>query len=127
MSGTMSTLLLTMAIQSPSVEVPSVDAIVANTRRLTAVERPCVYDRNSTDITVCGRRSGGISDPFGSGGAEAAAAELGIPFLGRVPLTIAIRTASDAGQPPAAGADDAVFGPIAAKVAHWLERSTPGA
>ncbi|BCI71016.1 hypothetical protein SPKIRA_18460 [Sphingomonas paucimobilis] len=48
-------------------------------------------------------------------------------FLGRVPLTIAIRTASDAGQPPAAGADDAVFGPIAAKVAHWLERSTPGA
>ena len=70
---------------------------------------------------------GGISDPFGSGGAEAAAAELGIPFLGRVPLTIAIRTASDAGQPPAAGADDAVFGPIAAKVAHWLERSTPGA
>ena len=57
MSGTMSTLLLTMAIQSPSVEVPSVDAIVANTRRLTAVERPCVYDRNSTDITVCGRRN----------------------------------------------------------------------
>ena len=75
----------------------------------------------------CCPHCGGISDPFGSGGAEAAAAELGIPFLGRVPLTIAIRTASDAGQPPAAGADDAVFGPIAAKVAHWLERSTPGA
>jgi ATP-binding protein involved in chromosome partitioning len=62
---------------------------------------------------------GEVSDPFGQGGAEAAAARLGIPFLGRVPLTIAIRTASDAGDPPAAG-EDAVFAPIAAKVADWL-------
>ena len=62
---------------------------------------------------------GQLSDPFGQGGAEAAAARLGIPFIGRVPLTIAIRTASDAGDPPAAG-DDTVFAPIAAKVADWL-------
>ena len=62
---------------------------------------------------------GEASDPFGHGGAETAAAELGIPFLGRVPLTIAIRTASDAGQPPALG-DDTVFAPIAAQVAEWL-------
>jgi ATP-binding protein involved in chromosome partitioning len=46
---------------------------------------------------------GEVSDPFGSGGAEAAAKVLDIPFLGRIPLTIAIRTASDAGDPPAAG------------------------
>ncbi|WP_425230561.1 Mrp/NBP35 family ATP-binding protein [Sphingomonas sp.] len=63
---------------------------------------------------------GTVSDPFGRGGAEAAAAALGIPFLGRVPLTIAIRTASDAGQPPALAADDGVFAPIAAQVADWL-------
>ena len=62
---------------------------------------------------------GKVSDPFGQGGAEAAARALGIPFLGRVPLTIAIRQASDAGQPPALG-DDAHFAPIAAKVADWL-------
>ena len=43
------------------------------------------------------------SDPFGSGGAEAAAADLGVPFLGRLPLSLSIRTASDAGTPPAAG------------------------
>ncbi|HEX6219244.1 MAG TPA: Mrp/NBP35 family ATP-binding protein [Sphingomicrobium sp.] len=43
------------------------------------------------------------SDPFGSGGAEAEAARLGIPFLGRLPLSKTIRQASDAGQPPAAG------------------------
>ncbi|MGE7206424.1 hypothetical protein ACQKJZ_12165 [Sphingomonas sp. NPDC019816] len=57
MSGTVLTLLMTMAAQAPSDEPASVDAIMANTRRLTSVERPCVYDRNSTDITVCGRRN----------------------------------------------------------------------
>ena len=43
---------------------------------------------------------GEMSDPFGSGGAEAAAKELGIPFLGRIPLDINIRMESDAGTPP---------------------------
>jgi ATP-binding protein involved in chromosome partitioning len=46
---------------------------------------------------------GEVSDPFGAGGAEAAAKVMTIPFLGRVPLTLAIRRASDAGTPPAAG------------------------
>ena len=63
---------------------------------------------------------GEASDPFGNGGAEAAARELGIPFLGRVPLTISIRTASDAGTPPASNPDDTVFMPIAAQVVAWL-------
>ncbi len=67
---------------------------------------------------------GEVSDPFGRGGAEAEAARLGIPFLGRVPLTIAIRTASDAGEPPAADPGDTVFAPIAARVAEWLASRT---
>jgi ATP-binding protein involved in chromosome partitioning len=46
---------------------------------------------------------GQVSDPFGHGGAEVTAKELGLPFLGRVPLDIAIRQKSDAGEPPAAG------------------------
>jgi len=46
---------------------------------------------------------GEISDPFGAGGAEAAAKVLDIPFLGRIPLALAIRRDSDAGVPPAAG------------------------
>jgi ATP-binding protein involved in chromosome partitioning len=46
---------------------------------------------------------GETSDPFGSGGVEAAAAELGIAFLGRHPLSAELRAASDAGTPPAAG------------------------
>ena len=66
---------------------------------------------------------GELSDPFGNGGAEATARAGGIPFLGRVPLDIAIRTASDAGQPPAAGEGDRVFAGIAAQVADWLSRN----
>jgi ATP-binding protein involved in chromosome partitioning len=46
---------------------------------------------------------GEASDPFGSGGAEAAAKVMSIPFLGRIPLTLSIRRDSDAGVPPAAG------------------------
>jgi len=65
---------------------------------------------------------GEVSDPFGRGGAEAAAAAAGIPFLGRVPLAIGIRERSDAGRPPAAEADDRVFSPIAAQVADWLAK-----
>ena len=61
---------------------------------------------------------GEVSDPFGTGGAEAAAKVLSIPFLGRIPLTIAIRTASDAGDPPAAGEGEeaALFRDIAARL-----------
>ena len=46
---------------------------------------------------------GDVSDPFGAGGAEAAAKVMGIPFLGRIPLTLSIRRDSDSGVPPAAG------------------------
>ncbi len=66
---------------------------------------------------------GEISDPFGRGGAEAAAEALGLPFLGRIPLEIAIRAASDAGDPPAAGngPDAETFAELAAKVTGWLD------
>jgi ATP-binding protein involved in chromosome partitioning len=65
---------------------------------------------------------GELSNPFGSGGAEAAAGVLGIPFLGRVPLTIAIRTASDDGTPLAAGdgEESRVFAAIAARLLEQL-------
>jgi ATP-binding protein involved in chromosome partitioning len=63
------------------------------------------------------------SHPFGTGGAEAAAAEMGVPFLGRLPLSLDIREASDAGRPPAAsdGSDAQVFAAIAAKLVEALE------
>ena len=65
---------------------------------------------------------GVVSDPFGRGGAEAAAAELGIAFLGRIPLAIGVRTASDAGAPPVSGnaPEGAAFKDLAAQVAGWI-------
>jgi ATP-binding protein involved in chromosome partitioning len=47
----------------------------------------------------CGRES----DPFGRGGGEALATEMGIPFLGHVPLHEPIRVAGDAGVPLVVG------------------------
>jgi ATP-binding protein involved in chromosome partitioning len=66
---------------------------------------------------------GEISDPFGSGGAEAAARVMNIPFLGRVPLTLTIRRASDAGTPPAAGTGDEaeIFAGLARRLIEELE------
>ena len=66
---------------------------------------------------------GEMSSPFGHGGAQAAAAELGIPFLGRIPLDIGIRIASDAGEPPALGEGliANAFAAIAAQVADWID------
>ena len=50
-----------------------------------------------------GPHCGETSEPFGSGGAEAAARTMAIPFLGRISLRLSIRVASDAGTPPAVG------------------------
>ncbi len=63
------------------------------------------------------------SDPFGHGGAEAAAKTMGLPFLGRVPLDLAIRRESDAGNPPAAGdtPQAEAFLSIARGVLAWLD------
>jgi ATP-binding protein involved in chromosome partitioning len=66
-----------------------------------------------------------VSDPFGSGGAEAAAKVMAIPFLGRIPLTLPIRQASDAGRPPAAGDGDeaAIFHAIAGRLLEQVNRA----
>ena len=68
---------------------------------------------------------GEVSDPFGAGGAEAEAARLGIPFLGRVPLRIGIRESSDAGTPPAAGdgPEAELFATLAARLMERLNQA----
>ena len=73
-------------------------------------------------VLVC-PHCGEESHPFGTGGAEAAAAEMNVPFLGRLPLSASIREASDAGHPPAGGegADAEAFAAIAAKLVEALE------
>jgi ATP-binding protein involved in chromosome partitioning len=63
---------------------------------------------------------GAHSHPFGIGGAEVAAAEMGIPFLGRLPLSPALREASDAGRPLEAEAD--TFATIADRLLKSLDQ-----
>lgn len=67
----------------------------------------------------CGQES----EPFGHGGAQATAEQTGLPFLGRIPLSLAIRRDSDAGLPPAAGEGPLAEGylAIARAVAAWLD------
>jgi ATP-binding protein involved in chromosome partitioning len=67
---------------------------------------------------------GESSDPFGTGGAEASAARLGVPFLGRLPLSSSLRIASDAGTPPAAedGPAADAFNAIARQLLLELEK-----
>jgi len=67
---------------------------------------------------------GGRSDIFGHGGARHEAERLGVPFLGEVPLDLAIRETSDAGRPVVAtdpdGAHAAIFRVIAERVREQL-------
>ena len=72
---------------------------------------------------------GEVSDPFGSGGAEAAARVMEVPFLGRIPLTPDIRRASDAGTPPAAGDGEEarIFADIASKLVQSLNQKARAA
>ena len=67
---------------------------------------------------------GEASDPFGQGGAEASARQLQVPFLGRLPLSISLREASDAGTPPAArdGPAADAFTAIAKRILEELEK-----
>ncbi len=61
---------------------------------------------------------------FGEGGGEQLAREMGLPFLGRVPLDVAVRRAGDAGVPTVIGAPDSPAGEalqgIAARVFEGL-------
>jgi ATP-binding protein involved in chromosome partitioning len=71
------------------------------------------------------------SNIFGHGGARAESARLGVPFLGDVPLTIAIRETSDEGRPvvatdPSSPAAEA-YREIAAAAWTELERAKGGA
>ncbi|WP_249689384.1 Mrp/NBP35 family ATP-binding protein [Stappia sp. WLB 29] len=73
---------------------------------------------------------GGRHDIFGHGGARAEAEKLGVPFLGEVPLDMAIRINSDAGTPVTVtdpeGTHAAIYRDIASKVWAEIERNREG-
>lgn len=78
-----------------------------------------IENMSSYSCPHCGKES----HPFATGGAQAAAAEMGVPFLGQLPLSLAIREASDRGHPPAAtkSTDGQAFATLAAELLKTLE------
>ncbi len=73
---------------------------------------------------------GGRTDVFSHAGAQREAEKLGVPFLGEVPLDIAIRANSDEGRPVVANLPESghagAFLEIARRVAQTLEVGVPG-
>jgi ATP-binding protein involved in chromosome partitioning len=65
-------------------------------------------------------------DIFGHGGARQAAADLGMPFLGEVPLVMAIRETSDAGTPLVASAPESVEAGAYRGIVTALLQVSPG-
>lgn len=84
-----------------------------NVNVLGLIENMSYYD------CECGRRH----HPFSTGGAEAKSKELGIPFLGALPLDDEIREGADAGRPAAAVAgssQQAAFQELARRLAAQI-------
>ncbi len=101
---------------------------IAMFRRVNVPVLGIVENMSTFICPHCGTRS----DIFGHGGARHEAERLGVPFLGEVPLDIAIREKSDAGTPVVASAPDSenakIYRNIAAHVRDGLEvasRSAP--
>src|SRR6516165_10489384 len=101
---------------------------IAMFRRVNVPVLGIVENMSTFICPQCGTRS----DIFGHGGARREAERLGVPFLGEVPLDIAIREKSDSGSPVVATVPDGVhaeyYRAIAKRVRHELAaagRPTP--
>ena len=113
---------------------PEGAVIVSTPQDLSLIDARRAVDLfNKTSVPVLGfienmstyscPHCGEESHPFATGGARAAAEEMGIPFLGQLPLSLAIREASDRGQPPAASdsPEGRAFGNLAVALLKVLE------
>src|SRR4029077_15244546 len=122
---------LTMAQQVPLrgaviVSTPQDLALVDARRGIAMFRRvnvPVLGIVENMSTFVC-PHCGGRTDIFGHGGARREAERLGVPFLGEVPLDLAIRETSDAGRPVVATDPDrehaAIFRRIAERVRDQL-------
>jgi ATP-binding protein involved in chromosome partitioning len=97
---------------------------IAMFRRVNVPVLGIVENMSTFVCPQCGTRS----DIFGHGGARREAERLGVPFLGEVPLDIAIREKSDSGSPVVATAPDSAhanyYRDIAIRVRDGLATSS---
>ena len=88
-----------------------------NTRVVGVVENMCGF-------TVPG--TGEVVDLFGRGGGEQLAHELSVPFLGRIPLDLAVRRAGDQGRPTVLSAPGSSAGLALAEIGGKLLATLEG-
>lgn len=78
---------------------------------------------------ICGH-CGDRAEIFSHGGGQRAAEKLGVPFLGAIPIDLAIRAGGDEGMPIVAANPDSpqakTFRDIAAKIAEALDKPASG-
>jgi len=85
-----------------------------NTRVLGIVE-----NMSGMSCPHCGE----MLDVFGSGGGERLAQEMKLPFLGRVPLDPAVRSAGDEGRPTVVSSPESAAGKALEAIAEKLEEA----
>ena len=88
-----------------------------NTRVMGIVENMCGFRIPGT---------GEVLDLFGRGGGEDLARELSVPFLGRIPLDMAVREAGDQGRPTVLSAPGSDSGLALAKIGDELLATLEG-
>ena len=88
-----------------------------NTRVMGIVENMCGFRIPGT---------GEVLDLFGRGGGEDLARELSVPFLGRIPLDMAVREAGDEGRPTVLSAPDSDAGTALARIGDELLAALEG-
>lgn len=88
-----------------------------NTRVMGIVENMCGFRIPGT---------GEVLDLFGRGGGENLARELSVPFLGRIPLDMAVREAGDQGRPTVLSAPGSDAGLALAKIGDELLANLDG-
>ena len=87
-----------------------------------------MFERVNTRVVgivenMCGFRipgTGEVVDLFGRGGGEELAGELSVPFLGRIPLDLAVRLAGDEGRPTVLSAPDSAAGRALVEIGERL-------
>src|SRR5438067_9173922 len=106
-------------VTTPQPAAQEVARRAADVASKTGMRVAAVVENMSHLVCAC---CGEITRPFGEGGGQALASELGVPLLGQVPLDEPLRLASDGGTPLVISDP----GAASAQAIHGLAQALPG-
>jgi ATP-binding protein involved in chromosome partitioning len=109
--------------------LPRAEAIVVTTPQPAAQEVAARAGAmaQKTSMRLIGVVENMSGDVFGAGGGEELARDLGIPFLGSIPLDLRLRESGDFGEPLVASDPDAEAALAIHAIAHQIVSEQPGA